>query len=233
MKTSAILSPSKANSLYWLGRYTERVYLELHLLRLCFDKMIDGDPQEYGKYLSAIGGVSRYHDQASVINGLVHDLSNPASVISSVERCNDNAVLLRDEIKSPTLGYIQMPLELLRQNARNGIEPNVDELQTLTDWMLAFWGSIEERVYDDRVRTILKIGKLIEHIDMNVRFDYKFYRIEEAFKALGHCKAEEPRAFDDEVVDQLREMLTEDKYTEGGSEYKNRLLYLVGNAVVL
>lgn len=233
MKTSTILSPSKANSLYWLGRYTERVYLELHLLRLCFDKMIDGDPQEYGKYLSAIGGVSRYHDQASVINGLVHDLSNPASVISSVERCNDNAVLLRDEIKSPTLGYIQMPLELLRQNARNGIEPNVDELQTLTDWMLAFWGSIEERVYDDRVRTILKIGKLIEHIDMNVRFDYKFYRIEEAFKALGHCKAEEPRAFDDEVVDQLREMLTEDKYTEGGSEYKNRLLYLVGNAVVL
>lgn len=233
MKTSTILSPSKANSLYWLGRYTERVYLELHLLRLCFDKMIDGDPQEYGKYLSAIGGVSRYPDQASVINGLVHDLSNPASVISSVERCNDNAVLLRDEIKSPTLGYIQMPLELLRQNARNGIEPNVDELQTLTDWMLAFWGSIEERVYDDRVRTILKIGKLIEHIDMNVRFDYKFYRIEEAFKALGHCKAEEPRAFDDEVVDQLREMLTEDKYTEGGSEYKNRLLYLVGNAVVL
>lgn len=233
MKTSTILSPSKANSLYWLGRYTERVYLELHLLRLCFDKMIDGDPQEYGKYLSAIGGVSRYPDQASVINGLVHDLSNPASVISSVERCNDNAVLLRDEIKSPTLGYIQMPLELLRQNARNGIEPNVDELQTLTDWMLAFWGSIEERVYDDRVRTILKIGKLIEHIDMNVRFDYKFYRIEEAFKALGHCKAEEPRAFDDEVVDQLREMLIEDKYTEGGSEYKNRLLYLVGNAVVL
>lgn len=233
MKTSTILSPSKANSLYWLGRYTERVYLELHLLRLCFDKMIDGDPQEYGRYLATIGGVSQYPDQASVINGLVHDLSNPASVISSVERCNDNAVLLRDEIKSPTLGYIQMPLELLRQNARNGIEPNVDELQTLTDWMLAFWGSIEERVYDDRVRTILKIGKLIEHIDMNVRFDYKFYRIEEAFKALGHCKAEEPRAFDDEVVDQLREMLTEDKYTEGGSEYKNRLLYLVGNAVVL
>ncbi len=233
MKTSTILSPSKANSLYWLGRYTERVYLELHLLRLCFDKMIDGDPQEYGKYLSAIGGVSRYPDQASVINGLVHDLSNPASVISSVERCNDNAVLLRDEIKSPTLGYIQMPLELLRQNAKNGIEPNVDELQTLTDWMLAFWGSIEERVYDDRVRNILKIGKLIEHIDMNVRFDYKFYRIEEAFKALGHCKAEEPRAFNDEVTDELREMLTEEKYTDGGTEYKNKLLYLVGNAVVL
>ena len=233
MKTSAILSPSKANSLYWLGRYTERVYLELHLLRLCFDKMIDGDPKEYGRYLATIGGVSQYPDQASVINGLVHDYSNPVSVISSVERCNDNAVLLRDEIKSPTLGYIQMPLELLRQNAKNGIEPNVDELQTLTDWMLAFWGSIEERVYDDRVRTILKIGKLIEHIDMNVRFDYKFYRIEEAFKALGRCKAEEPRAFNDEAIDELRKMLTEEKYTEGGSEYKNRLLYLLGNAVVL
>ncbi|MCQ2130235.1 MAG: alpha-E domain-containing protein [Bacteroidales bacterium] len=233
MNNSTILSPSKANSLFWLGRYTERVYLELHLLRLCFDKMIDGDPDDYGRYLSAIGGVSMYPDQASIINGLVHDVSNPASVISSVERCNDNAVLLRDEIKSPTLGYIQMPLELLRQNAKNGIEPNVDELQTLTDWMLAFWGSIEERVYDDRVRTLLKIGKLIEHIDMNVRFGYKFYRIEEAFSSLLACRTSEPRAFNAAAMDELAEMLSEEKYTSGDSEYKNRLLYLLGNAVVL
>lgn len=233
MKTNTILSPAKANSLYWLGRYTERVYLELHLLRLCFDKMIDGDPAEYGKYLSAIGGTSQYPDQAAVINGLVHDLTNPVSVISSVERCNDNAVLLRDEIMSPTLSYIQMPLELLRQKSAHGIEPNIDELQTLTDWMLAFWGSIEERVFDERVRNILKIGKLIEHIDMNIRFDYRFYRIEEAFKALCRCMAEEPRAFRSEVMEELTGMLSDEKYTDGGPEYKSSLLQLLGNAVVL
>lgn len=233
MKTSTILSPSKANSLYWLGRYTERVYLELHLLRLCFDKMIDGDPQEYGKYLSAIGGVSRYPDQASVINGLVHDLSNPASVISSVERCNDNAVLLRDEIKSPTLGYIQMPLELLRQNARNGIEPNVDELQTLTDWMLAFWGSIEERVYDDKVKNFLKMGKLVEHIDMNIRFKYKFYRIEEAFAALTRLYEYEPRAFCVDAMECLKSLLVEEKYNLEDPAYVNQILFLLGKIVTL
>lgn len=228
-----IISPGKANAMYWLGRYTERIYLELHLLRKCFDHMIDGKPEDYNSYLTAIGSNVQYPDLREERIGLVHDKNNPVSVLFCIERANDNGIILRDEIMSPTLAYIQMSLEHLRHASAENREPDLDELQTLTDWMLAFWGSIEERVYDDRVRTILKIGKLIEHIDMNVRFDYKFYRIEEAFKALGHCKAEEPRAFNDEVTDELREMLTEEKYTDGGTEYKNKLLYLVGNAVVL
>lgn len=233
MNTSTILSPSKANSLFWLGRYTERVYLELHLLRRCFDQMIDADPEEYGRYLTAIGNQVQYPDLSAMRDGLVHDISNPVSVISSVERCNDNAILLRDEIKSPTLGYIQMPLEFLRQKAAQSDGPDIDELQTLTDWMLAFWGSIEERVYDDRVRTILKIGKLIEHLDMNIRFGYKFYRIEEAFSSLLACKDAEPRAFDEWTMDELLDQLTEEKYNPKDGDYMSRLLYLLGNAVVL
>ena len=38
---------NKANRLYWLGRYTERVYISLHLLRRYYDRMIDGQPKDY------------------------------------------------------------------------------------------------------------------------------------------------------------------------------------------
>ena len=41
------ISANKANRLYWLGRYTERVYLSLHFLRRYYDQMIDGHPQNY------------------------------------------------------------------------------------------------------------------------------------------------------------------------------------------
>ena len=47
MTQNNLISATKANSLYWLGRYEERVYITLHLLRKCYDKMIDGELEEY------------------------------------------------------------------------------------------------------------------------------------------------------------------------------------------
>lgn len=44
--TCYTISAMKANRLYWLGRYTERVYTSLHFLRRCYDRMIDGQPEE-------------------------------------------------------------------------------------------------------------------------------------------------------------------------------------------
>ena len=41
---------NKANRLYWLVRYTERVYISLHLLRRYYDRMIDGQPKDYEEF---------------------------------------------------------------------------------------------------------------------------------------------------------------------------------------
>ena len=37
------ISPTKANRLYWLGRYAERVVMSMHLLRKYANRAIDGD----------------------------------------------------------------------------------------------------------------------------------------------------------------------------------------------
>ena len=47
MVKNTIISANKANSLFWLGRYEERVYITLHLMRMCYDKMIDGEMEDY------------------------------------------------------------------------------------------------------------------------------------------------------------------------------------------
>ena len=46
MVKSNVISATNANRLFWLGRYEERVHLTLHLLRKCYDAMIDGKPNE-------------------------------------------------------------------------------------------------------------------------------------------------------------------------------------------
>ena len=44
------LSKEKAIRLLWLGRYTERAYFSLHVLRKYHDKMIDEDDTAYKMY---------------------------------------------------------------------------------------------------------------------------------------------------------------------------------------
>lgn len=232
MKTF-VLSPAKGNSLYWLGRYTERIYLCLHLLRKCYDMMIDGDTDEYSRYISKVGSFVPYLDEGAIRRGLVNDATNPASLISCIECANDNALVVREEITSHTLGYVQLSLEALRKSSKADAEPNMDTLQTLTDWMLAFWGSVEERVYDNRVKTLLKIGKLVEHIDMNLRFGYKFYRIEEALMTLSFYRKEQPNAFNQEAFDELKALLVEGMYEPENMTYLNKVLSILGNLVTL
>lgn len=230
---NTVLSPAKANSLFWLGRYSERIYLELHLLRRCFDLMIDGKNEEYRKYIIDIGNNVQYSDLASTRNGLVHDPNNPVSIISCMERANDNAILLRDEIMSPTLSYIQMGLEMLRKAVASGIEPDVDELQKLTDWMLAFWGSIDERILNERTRRLLEIGRLVEKIDIHIRFRYKFFRIEDTLVSLQNLKDEEPLVFDQIAMDTLSIILTQDNYAPEIGIYRDKVLGLIGSLVTI
>src|SRR5574344_2553676 len=92
------ISAVKANRLYWLGRYTERVYTSLHLLRRCYDQMIDGNPKDYENYYHTMDVSHRYKDLESFKLGLMYDHENPASLIRSLESANDNAIVLREEI---------------------------------------------------------------------------------------------------------------------------------------
>mgnify|MGYP003595176586 FL=1 len=72
------ISATKANRLYWLGRYTERVYTSLHLLRRCYDKMIDGSTDEYEMYYHTMDVADTYPDIEAFKLGLMYDSHNPA-----------------------------------------------------------------------------------------------------------------------------------------------------------
>lgn len=47
-----IISVEQADHLYWLGRYTERVYTTLRVYFQSFDTMIDEKADSYQKFMS-------------------------------------------------------------------------------------------------------------------------------------------------------------------------------------
>ena len=62
-----IVSVEKANHLYWLGRYTERVFTTLKRFISVYDNMLDSDPTAYKKYCESIGITDIYQSKDDFI----------------------------------------------------------------------------------------------------------------------------------------------------------------------
>ena len=232
MTTHSTISATKANRLFWLGRYTERVYLELHLLRRYYDKMIDGKPEEYAEYYKKLEINNPYEDEESFRLGYLYDEKNPVSIISGLTCANDNAIVLREEIKSETMSYIQLSLVKITEGAKEK-ENNITYLQNITDWLLAFWGSIDERIFDERVKNFLKIGRYLELMDILIRFDYPFFRVREAFDSLLQCSEHEDGIFDKTLLANLDWLIESNEYHPEDPAYKAKILKYLNHLVLL
>ena len=226
------ISAVKANRLYWLGRYTERVYISLHLLRRCYDKMIDGDLKEYENYYRTMDADRQYKNMEDFKMGLMYDEHNPASLVRSLEAANDNAIVLREEITSESLAYIQMSLALMKRCAERRVS-NITNLQSVTDYLLAFWGSAAERIGDERVRNFIRTGRLVENIDMHIRFGYDFDRIEDSFTQLVSCETIKSGLYDPNMMDRLRSMLTVEQYQPMNTCYETTLLKYMNQLILV
>ncbi len=226
------ISASKANRLYWLGRYSERVYISLHLLRRYYDRMIDGQGKEYEEFYQKLDAGNPYTDVKSFILGYMYDEKNPCSILSCLVAANDNAIVLREEIMSETLSYIQLSLCHIKKLAEEK-NANITNLQPITDYLLAFWGSADERINNPRVSNLLRIGKNVENIDMHIRFDYPFFRIDEAYTNLVTCIKREYGIADSTILSQLDEQIVESRYENQAPDYKAKVLKYINHLVLV
>lgn len=230
MVKSDIISATKANRLYWLGRYECRVYLTLHQLNKCFDEMIDGEPDDYTEFWSKLDATGIYKTNEEFTFGMLYDDTNPCSVLSAQKYAMDNAILLREDIMSETLSYLEMSVALLKK-CKQEATVNISHLQPVIEWALAFWGSAEQRLQNHKALDIMMIGRNIENLDMQIRFDYPFRRVALAYDSLKrYCKSMSG-ALDENISSQLDKLITLEQYDLGDDEYKTELIKYVNQLV--
>ncbi len=177
------ISIEHSDRLYWLGRYTERFFITLRSLDRLYDKMID-DKYGYREYLVNFGLNDSYMDSLDFIRSFLYDENNPNSAAYCLERAYDNGIVLREEISSKTLSFLQMAKDTLTKSQD---KPNVRlSLLPLKDILYSFWGSINEHIYDDEIRNIIYIGKTLERLDLYMRMRFPFATVEKEFIRL--CK---------------------------------------------
>ena len=230
MVKSDIISATKANRLYWLGRYECRVYLTLHQLNKCFDEMIDGEPDDYTEFWSKLDATGIYKTNEEFTFGMLYDDTNPCSVLSAQKFAMDNAILLREDIMSETLSYLEMSVALLKK-CKQEATVNISHLQPVIDWALAFWGSAEQRLQNHKALDIMMIGRNIENLDMQIRFNYPFRRVALAYDSLKRYCKNMSGALDENISSQLDSLITVEKYDLGNDEYKTKLIKYVNQLV--
>lgn len=230
MVKHTIISAKKANSLYWLGRYEERVYITLHLLRKCHDKMIDGELEDYWPIWQKLDIMGVYHTNEDFTLGMMYDETNPSSVMSAQTRAMDNAILLREEIMSETLSYLEMSVALMKR-CRDKQETNVMLLQPVIDWSLAFWGAAEQRLLNHKALYIMMTGRNVENLDMLLRFEYSYERVAQAYDSVKHYSGLLPGLPDEHIQEQLDTLVTREQFNLGNVEYKNKLLAFVNQMI--
>lgn len=162
-----IISIEQADRLYWLGRYTERVYTTLNIFEKSFDDMIDGIVDSYEEFCKDIDIPNIYTDKKDFLFRYPFDPNNPDSIISNLNRAYDNAIVLRESIGSETLSFIQ--LAIYEMNKAKKSRSPVVELQKVNDNLLAFYGTVDDQIDSENIRNIIKAGKRIERIDLFAR----------------------------------------------------------------
>ena len=233
--SSIAISDARANRLFWLGRYAERVYLSLHFLRRYFDMYLDGNPVDFATYARNLGpevesGMS-FKDFSNIY---MFDKNNPSSIMSCLTGANDNAILLREVIKSESLSYIQMSICYLERISKQDFgEDTIPSLQSVTDNLLAFFGSIEERLYDDKALALVRYGRFIESLDMHMRFDYRYSVVREVFDSLLRWTEIEQSVFDSYSLKRFDSLLALNRYEINDSLYKQEMLEIVNRMVVI
>ena len=162
-----IISVENTDRLYWLGRYTERVYTTIKVFESRFDSMIDIDDLEYEKFCESQDIPNIYKSKEDFVARYCFSLEDENSIISNLMRAYDNAIVLREEIGSESLSYIQLAVYAMNQ-ASLGRSPLIG-LQHVTDNIAAFWGMTDDDIEESSIRNMIRVGKLVERIDLYAR----------------------------------------------------------------
>ena len=160
---------AKADELFWLGRYTERVFTTL---RRFFDAYDADDGTKTEGFVPFCRALDIPFDAGEPIDELLshilYDPDNSSSVCSSMRSAFGNAILLRPELGTETTSYIELALLNLK-----GSKDPAERLplhRSVRDDLLAFWGAVEDGMGSGEAKALLFLGKYVERIELWSRF---------------------------------------------------------------
>lgn len=176
-------SIAQTGHLYWLGRYLERVKMTLDAFDGLYGKILDDVELDVDELCQWLAIPNVYGDIDDFSKRYLFDEDDPNSIISNMGRAFDNAIVLRDVIRSQTLAYVQLAYDTLESGATSA-SPMLEVQQTV-DYLYAFWGALGDFVDDPRMRNTVRLGASVERVDLALRLGMGSRRVSQEVARLA------------------------------------------------
>lgn len=204
-----IISVEQEDRLLWLGRYSERVYTTIRLFFMAYDSIIDDLNITYEEFCKQLEIPDVYGCKEEFRKKYAFDENDCNSILSNLNRAYDNAVVLREEIGSETLSYIQ--LAVYDMNKAKVSKAPLIELQKVVDNILAFWGIADDVIESEQIRNIIKTGKRIERVDLFGRLKKSREDLRREVARLAPRIARSGITYDKSKIESLKELVEQTK----------------------
>lgn len=206
-----IITVEKSDHLFWLGRYTERVYTTLKYYIEATDRMIDQDPGYYAVFCRKIGIPDVYGSREAFWTNYPFNTDDPNSIFSNLYRAYDNAIVMRDYIGTETMAYIQLAIDDMKTARRE--ETFLADLMMVIDHILAFWGCVNDLIDDEQTRNIIKMGQGMERLDLYLSLDRPAAAIRREYARMKQFLRKSHMHHDESILYTVDNMLPEDDFS--------------------
>lgn len=171
-----LLTANVANSLYWLGRYIERIEYTLERVICAYDDIIDVNINS-GKELYKNFGIELNYINATDFLHQSMIGEHTANLFSLASYARENAIICRNKINSQMFGEI-IALHTLFQNAsKSHVEIDYKLIDHAHSLISEVWGELSKRKYRQESDYFIRLGKLVEEADFCFRFHEDEVRI--------------------------------------------------------
>lgn len=182
----ALVTASKADNLFWLGRYTERVFTTLSQFFPLYDRVMDTDVDAFRPFARALDLPEDFEDFDAFIHSFLYDEKNPDSVRSAIVYAFNNAVILRPELGSRSLQQVELAMSsIVEASEYGGTDADIFKHRDIADNMLAFWGGVENSPVEPTLKSFIFVGKYLERLDLYTRFGYSVEELKAPLAKLG------------------------------------------------
>jgi hypothetical protein len=185
----------------------QRVYTILHFFEKFRDQIIES-PEDYKEFCVKLGvQEDKYASASDFMARILYDKDDGNSLFAALKCAFNNAIMVRDLTKSDIFSYVQLAVDKIEECAAKNAD--INDLQGVADSAMAFWGAVDERIFNRETRDMIKAGWFLEDLDLHVRFDYPFWRLKGMLNRLEFRVTNNPHLFDVGKFLELKEALAE------------------------
>ncbi|MBU0631807.1 alpha-E domain-containing protein [bacterium] len=165
-----LITANVATSLYWLGRYIERIESSLVHIIAAYDKIIDVKKDAGVELYKKFNIDIEYTDALDFLHvAILGDHTANLTTISGFAR--ENATISRNHINTEIFGEI-IALHALFQNlSKSKIDIDYKVVDNAQSLISEIWGELSKRKHKKFSDYFIKLGKVVEETDFCFRFN--------------------------------------------------------------